>query len=51
MDFHDTKEEAGFRAEARAWLDANAERLKPGERRESPMGGEGRKGLLKRARR
>jgi alkylation response protein AidB-like acyl-CoA dehydrogenase len=32
MDFNDTTEEAAFRAEARAWLDANAERLQPGER-------------------
>jgi alkylation response protein AidB-like acyl-CoA dehydrogenase len=32
MDFTDTPEEAAFRAEARAWLDAHAERLKPGER-------------------
>jgi len=31
MDFNDTPEEAKFRAEARAWLDANAERLKPGD--------------------
>jgi alkylation response protein AidB-like acyl-CoA dehydrogenase len=31
MDFNDTPEEAAFRAEARAWLDANAERLAPGE--------------------
>ena len=50
MDFNDTPQEAAFRAEARAWLDANAERLKPGQRRESPMGaGEGRSDLLKRA--
>jgi alkylation response protein AidB-like acyl-CoA dehydrogenase len=32
MDFNDTPEEAAFRAEARAWLEANAERLAPGER-------------------
>jgi len=32
MDFNDTPEEAEFRAEARAWLDANAERLPEGER-------------------
>jgi len=31
MDFKDTPEEAAFRDEARAWLDANAERLQPGE--------------------
>src|ERR1700684_284000 len=30
MDFEDTPEEAAFRAEARASLDANAERRKPG---------------------
>jgi alkylation response protein AidB-like acyl-CoA dehydrogenase len=50
MDFNDTPEEAKFRAEARAWLDANAKHLAPGERREGAMGGEGRKGLLERAR-
>ncbi len=32
MDFNDTPDEAAFRAAARAWLDANAERLQPGER-------------------
>ena len=31
MDFEDTPEEAAFRAEARAFLEANAERRKPGE--------------------
>jgi alkylation response protein AidB-like acyl-CoA dehydrogenase len=31
MDFNDTPEEAAFRNEVRAWLDANAERLQPGE--------------------
>ena len=31
MDFNDTPQEAEFRTEARAWLDANAERLAPGE--------------------
>jgi alkylation response protein AidB-like acyl-CoA dehydrogenase len=31
MDFSDTPEEAAFRAEARAWLEANAEPLAPGE--------------------
>jgi acyl-CoA dehydrogenase len=31
MDFDDTPEEAAFRARARAFLDANAERRKPGE--------------------
>ncbi|MGB0618872.1 MAG: acyl-CoA dehydrogenase family protein [Myxococcota bacterium] len=38
MDFNDTPEEAAFRAEARAWLDENAERLAPGE--EGPGMGE-----------
>jgi len=32
MDFNDTPEEAAFRAEARRWLEANAERLQPGDR-------------------
>ena len=36
MDFNDTPQEAAFRAEARGWLEKNAERLKPGQRRESP---------------
>ncbi|MBW2272615.1 MAG: acyl-CoA dehydrogenase family protein [Deltaproteobacteria bacterium] len=31
MDFNDTPEEAAFRAEARAWLEANADPLEPGE--------------------
>ena len=31
MDFNDTKEEAEFRAQARSWLDANAEQLTPDE--------------------
>ena len=31
MDFNDTQDEAEFRAKARAFLDANAERRKPGE--------------------
>jgi acyl-CoA dehydrogenase len=31
MDFDDTPEEAAFRAQARAWLDANAELRSPGE--------------------
>jgi alkylation response protein AidB-like acyl-CoA dehydrogenase len=35
MDFSDTPEEAAFRAEARAWLEANAEPLAPGE---APVG-------------
>ena len=31
MDFNDTPEEAAFRAEARTWLEANAELLESGE--------------------
>ena len=48
MDFNDTSEEAAFRAQARAWLEANAERLNPGER---APGLEGRteSGAIKRA--
>jgi acyl-CoA dehydrogenase len=38
MDFDDTPQEANFRSEARAWLDAYAERLRPGERREAAVG-------------
>ena len=41
MDFNDTPEEAAFRAEARAWLEKNAERLKAGE---TPPGVEERAG-------
>ncbi len=33
MDFNDTPEEAAFRAEARAWLEANATRAEAGARR------------------
>ncbi len=32
MDFNDTPEEATFRSEARAWLEANAERKRPDDR-------------------
>ena len=43
MDFNDTPEESAFRAEARAWLEASAERKQPGEkqtrRRECPKQG------------
>jgi acyl-CoA dehydrogenase len=35
MDFNDTPEEAAFRAEARGWLEANAEPLAPGETNQS----------------
>jgi len=31
MDFNDTLEQADFRAEARAWLDSNAEKRIPGK--------------------
>jgi acyl-CoA dehydrogenase len=37
MDFKDTPEDADFRAEVRAWLDANATPLAAGEDREIPM--------------
>jgi len=37
MDFNDTPQEAAFRAEARAWLDANAERLAPGETKRNAL--------------
>ena len=36
MDFKDTPEEASFRAEARTFLDANAERKSPGASFETP---------------
>jgi alkylation response protein AidB-like acyl-CoA dehydrogenase len=39
MDFQDTSEEAAFRAEARAWLDANAKPKVDAEQRISVMGG------------
>ena len=41
MDFEDTQEEAAFRAEARAFLDANAERKTPGASFKIPYGGDG----------
>jgi acyl-CoA dehydrogenase len=48
MDFNDTPEEAAFRAEARAWLDANAQRLQPGERQPG-LEGRTEPGAVKRA--
>jgi acyl-CoA dehydrogenase len=39
MDFEDTPEEAAFRAEARAWLDANAKPKVDAEQRISVVGG------------
>jgi alkylation response protein AidB-like acyl-CoA dehydrogenase len=39
MDFDDTPEEAAFRAEARAWLDANAKLKVDAEQRINVMGG------------
>jgi acyl-CoA dehydrogenase len=39
MDFDDTPEEAAFRAEARAWLDANAKPKVDAEQRISVVGG------------
>ena len=38
MDFNDTPEEAAFRAEARAWLEANAEYKVPGEAGNDALG-------------
>jgi alkylation response protein AidB-like acyl-CoA dehydrogenase len=49
MDFNDTPEEAAFRAEVRAWLDANAERLGPNERAPGLAEGRATPGALKRA--
>jgi alkylation response protein AidB-like acyl-CoA dehydrogenase len=49
MDFNDTPEEAAFRAEVRAWLDANAERLAPGERAPGLAEGRGSPGAVQRA--
>ena len=37
MDFRDSPEDAAFRSEVTAWLDANATRLAAGEDREIPM--------------
>ena len=48
MDFNDTPEEAAFRAQVRAWLDVNAERLKPGERNPG-LEGRTEPGAIKRA--
>jgi acyl-CoA dehydrogenase len=42
MNFDDTPEEAAFRKAARAWLEANAEPLAPGESPPSPMEWHGR---------
>ena len=41
MDFNDTPEEAAFRAEARAWLDRNAEKREPGRTYRLRRGEEG----------
>jgi len=49
MDFNDTPEEAAFRAEARAWLDAHVERLGPDERAVGLAEGRTTPGGLKRA--
>ncbi|MFQ5665602.1 MAG: acyl-CoA dehydrogenase family protein [Candidatus Binatia bacterium] len=49
MDFNDTPDEAAFRAEVRAWLDASAERLKPGERPTGLAEGRAEPGTIKRA--
>jgi len=49
MDFKDTAEEAAFRAEVRAWLDANAQRLGPGERNPGLAEGRGSSAAIQRA--
>jgi acyl-CoA dehydrogenase len=49
MDFDDTPEEAAFRAEVRAWLDANAARLGVGETRASLAEERGKSGMVKRS--
>ncbi len=49
MDFNDTPEEAAFRAEVRAWLDANAQRLGAGERAPGLAEGRGSPGAVQRA--
>jgi len=49
MDFNDTPEEAAFRKQVRAWLDANAERLKPGETNPGLAEGRGSPDLIKKA--
>ena len=38
MDFNDTREEAAFRAKARTWLEANAERKQPDDPRRDALG-------------
>jgi acyl-CoA dehydrogenase len=48
MDFDDTSDEAKFRREARAWLDANAERLAAGESQPG-LEARGRAGMVQRA--
>ena len=49
MDFNDTPEEAAFRAEARAWLDANAKLKQPGERSFNLADERGEGGAVERA--
>jgi acyl-CoA dehydrogenase len=49
MDFNDTPEEKAFRDEVHGWLEKNAELLKPGQRRPNAMSGDGRTGIIKRA--
>ncbi|MBS0561673.1 MAG: acyl-CoA dehydrogenase family protein, partial [Proteobacteria bacterium] len=49
MDFDDTPEEAEFRAKARAFLDANAERRKPGEAEAGYRAGQDEPGALEAA--
>jgi alkylation response protein AidB-like acyl-CoA dehydrogenase len=49
MDFNDTPEEAAFRAEVRAWLDGNAQRLGANERAPGLAEGRGSPGAVQRA--
>ena len=46
MDFNDTSEEAAFRTQVRAWLDANAQRLGAGERNPGLAEGRGSAGAI-----
>jgi alkylation response protein AidB-like acyl-CoA dehydrogenase len=49
MDFEDTPQEAAFRSEARAWLDAHATRLGPDEKPDVSLGEEATRDVVQRA--
>jgi alkylation response protein AidB-like acyl-CoA dehydrogenase len=49
MDFNDTPEEAAFRAEARAWLEKNAERRTVEDHSSGPLEESDRPGVIKEA--